>query len=140
MKHLIFKFASTHDTNFNSRKCTGLFSFGYLPFKKRKMILTTIHSVPGREISEILGIARGSTVRTRNVGRDIMATLKNLVGGEIEEYTKLQAHAREEAIQRMTDDARRLGADAVVGISITTAMVARGAAEIMAYGTAVKLK
>ena len=69
-----------------------------------------------------------------------MATLKNLVGGEIEEYTKLQAHAREEAIQRMTDDARRLDADAVIGISITTAMVARGAAEIMAYGTAVKLK
>ena len=104
------------------------------------MILTTTHSVPGREISGILGIARGSTVRTRNVGRDIMATLKNLVGGEIEEYTKLQAHAREEAIQRMTDDARRLDADAVIGISITTAMVARGAAEIMAYGTAVKLK
>jgi uncharacterized protein YbjQ (UPF0145 family) len=104
------------------------------------MILTTTHSVPGREISGILGIARGSTVRTRNVGRDIMAALKNLVGGEIEEYTKLQAHAREEAIQRMTDDARKLGADAVIGISITTAMVARGAAEIMAYGTAVKLK
>jgi uncharacterized protein YbjQ (UPF0145 family) len=104
------------------------------------MILTTTHSVPGRDISEILGIARGSTVRTRNVGRDIMAALKNLVGGEIEEYTKLQAHAREEAIQRMTDDARRLGADAVIGIGITTAMVARGAAEIMVYGTAVKLK
>jgi uncharacterized protein YbjQ (UPF0145 family) len=104
------------------------------------MILTTTHSVPGSEISGILGIARGSTVRTRNVGRDIMAALKNLVGGEIEEYTKLQAHAREEAIQRMTDDARRLGADAVIGIGITTAMVARGAAEIMVYGTAVKLK
>jgi uncharacterized protein YbjQ (UPF0145 family) len=104
------------------------------------MILTTTHSVPGREISGILGIARGSTVRTRHVGRDIMASLKNLVGGEIEEYTKLQAHAREQALQRMTDDARRLGADAVIGISITTAMVARGAAEIMAYGTAVKLK
>ncbi len=104
------------------------------------MILTTTHSVPGREIFEILGIARGSTVRTRNVGRDIMAGLKNIVGGEIEEYTKLQAHAREQAMQRMTDDARRLGADAVVGISITTAMVARGAAEIMVYGTAVKLK
>jgi uncharacterized protein YbjQ (UPF0145 family) len=104
------------------------------------MILTTTHSVPGKEISEILGIARGSTVRTRNVGRDIVASLKNLVGGEIEEYTKLQAHAREQAIQRMTDDARKLGADAIIGIGITTAMVARGAAEIMAYGTAVKLK
>jgi uncharacterized protein YbjQ (UPF0145 family) len=104
------------------------------------MILTTTHSVPGKEISEILGIARGSTVRTRNVGRDIVASLKNLVGGEIEEYTKLQAHAREQAIQRMTDDARKLGADAIIGIGITTAMVARGAAEIMAYGTAVKIK
>lgn len=104
------------------------------------MILSTTHSVPNREITEILGIARGSTVRARNIGRDIIAGLKNIVGGEIEEYTQLQAQAREEAMQRMVDDAKRLGADAIVGIIITTAMVTNGAAEILAFGTAVKLQ
>lgn len=103
------------------------------------MILSTTHSVPNREITEILGIARGSTVRARHVGRDIVGALKNIVGGEIEEYTKLQAQAREQALQRLTDDARKMNADAVVSIRMTTAMVSRGAAEIMAYGTAVKL-
>ncbi|MFO7574104.1 MAG: YbjQ family protein [Bacteroidales bacterium] len=104
------------------------------------MILSTTFSVPGREISEILGIARGSTVRARNVGRDIVAGLKNLVGGEIEEYTQLQAHAREQAIQRMEEDAKRMGADAIIGINMSTSMVTQGAAEILAFGTAVKLK
>ena len=104
------------------------------------MILTTIHSISGRETEEVLGLVRGSTVRARHVGRDIVAGLKNIVGGEIEEYTRLQADAREEALQRMMDDARRLNADAIVGVMITTAMVSRGAAEILAYGTAVKLK
>ena len=102
------------------------------------MILSTTHSVPNREITEILGIARGSTVRSRNIGRDILAGLKNIVGGEIEEYTQLQAQAREQAMQRMVNDAKRLGADAIVGIEITTAMVTSGAAEILAFGTAVK--
>lgn len=104
------------------------------------MILSTTHSVPNSEITEILGIARGSTVRSRNIGRDILAGLKNIVGGEIEEYTQLQAQAREQAMQRMVDDAKRLGADAIVGIQITTAMVTSGAAEILAFGTAVRLK
>jgi uncharacterized protein YbjQ (UPF0145 family) len=104
------------------------------------MIITTIETVPGREISEALGIARGSTVRARNVGRDIFAGLKNLVGGEIDEYTKLQAYAREQAMQRMEQDAVRLGADAIVNVRFTTAMIMQGAAEILAYGTAVKLK
>jgi uncharacterized protein YbjQ (UPF0145 family) len=104
------------------------------------MILSTTHTVPGREIESILGIARGSTVRTRNIGRDIVAALKNIVGGEIEEYTKLQAYAREEALARMVEDANKMNADAIVGILITTAMVTKGAAEILAYGTAVKLK
>lgn len=103
------------------------------------MILSTTHSVPTRETIEVLGLVRGSTVRARNVGRDIVASLKNIVGGEIDEYTQLQAEAREQAIQRMVDDARKLNADAVVGVMITTAMVTKGAAEIMAYGTAVKL-
>lgn len=103
------------------------------------MILSTTHSVPNREITEILGIDRGSTVRSRNIGRDILAGLKNIVGGEIEEYTQLQAQAREQAMQRMVDDAKRLGADAIIGVQITTAMVTSGAAEILAFGTAVKL-
>ena len=104
------------------------------------MILTNIESVPGREITESLGVARGSTVRARNVGRDIFAGLKNLVGGEINEYTKLQAQAREEAIGRMIADAERLGADAVVNVRFNTAMIMAGTAEILAYGTAVKIK
>jgi len=95
--------------------------------------------VPGKEIVEIKGIARGSTVRARNIGRDITAVFKAIVGGEVDEYTKLQADAREEALQRMTKDAEALGADAVVGIRITTSMVMGGAAEIAAYGTAVTL-
>ena len=104
------------------------------------MILTTTNSIPEREISEIKGIVRGSTVRARHVGRDFMAALKNIVGGEIEEYTRLQADAREQAIQRMIKDAEKLNADAIIGVRIATAMVTRGAAEILAYGTAVKLK
>ncbi|MCD5382460.1 MAG: YbjQ family protein [Candidatus Pacebacteria bacterium] len=103
------------------------------------IILSTTETVPGKEIVEIKGIARGSTVRARNIGRDITAVFKAIVGGEVDEYTKLQADAREEALQRMTKDAEALGADAVVGIRITTSMVMGGAAEIAAYGTAVTL-
>lgn len=104
------------------------------------MIISTTEQIPGKEISEILGIARGSTVRARNIGRDIFAGLKNLVGGEISEYTKLQAESREQALQRMQYDAQRLGADAVINVRITTSMIMQGASEILAYGTAVKLK
>lgn len=103
------------------------------------MIITTIETVPGREISSNLGIVRGSTVRARNFGRDIFAGLKNIVGGEITEYTKLQAQSREEALTRMIDDAVRLGADAVVNVRFTTSTIMQGASEILAYGTAVKL-
>lgn len=104
------------------------------------MILTTTEFVPGREIAQILGIARGSTVRARHLGRDIFAALKNVVGGEIEEYTRLQAESREQALQRMEDDARKLGADAIVNVRLSTSMIMQGAAEILVYGTAVKLK
>lgn len=104
------------------------------------MIITNTETIAGREISESLGIARGSTVRARNVGRDIFAGLKNLVGGEIDEYTRLQAQSREEALQRMMQDAEKLGADAVVNVRFTTSMIMQGASEILAYGTAVKLK
>jgi uncharacterized protein YbjQ (UPF0145 family) len=103
------------------------------------MIITTTETIPNREITQILGIARGSTVRARNIGRDIFAGLKNIVGGEIHEYTQLQADSREEAISRMVKDAQKLGADAVINVRLSTSMVMQGAAEILAYGTAVKL-
>lgn len=104
------------------------------------MILSTTENIPNREVIEILGIARGSTVRARNIGRDIFAGLKNIVGGEIEEYTKLQADAREQAIQRMLIDAQKLNADAIINVRLATSMVTNGASEILAYGTAVRLK
>ena len=104
------------------------------------MILSTTETLPNREINEIKGIARGSTVRTRNVGRDILAGFKNLVGGEIEEYTKLQADAREQALQRMKDDAAKYGADAIVNVRFTTSVITQAASEVLAYGTAETLK
>ena len=103
------------------------------------MILSTCEHIPNKKISENLGIARGSTVRARNALRDIMAGLKSVVGGEIEEYTKLQAYAREQAVERMVEDAKNLGADAVINVRMTTSVVMQGACEILAYGTAVKI-
>lgn len=104
------------------------------------MIITTTEKIPNKEIVEILGIARGSTVRARNIGRDILAGLKNIVGGEIEEYTKLQAQSREQALYRMVEDAEKLGADAIVNMRFSTSMIMQGASEMLAYGTAVKIK
>ncbi len=103
------------------------------------MIITTGEQIPGKKITKILGISRGSTVRARNIGLDIFAGLKNMVGGEISEYTKLQADAREEAMQRMEKDAEKMGADAVINMRITTSMIMQGASEILVYGTAVKI-
>jgi len=103
------------------------------------MIVTTTETIPNRQIQEIVGVARGSTVRARNIGRDIFAGLKNIVGGEISEYTKLQAQSREQAMKRMIEDAKSLNADAIVNVRFTTSMVMQGASEILAYGTAVKL-
>ncbi|MBT3560241.1 MAG: YbjQ family protein [Flavobacteriaceae bacterium] len=104
------------------------------------MILSTTETIPNREINELKGIARGSTVRTRNVVKDIMAGFKNLVGGEIEEYTKLQADAREQALQRMKADADKYNADAIVNVRFTTSVITQAASEVLAYGTAVTLK
>ena len=104
------------------------------------MIITNTPEIVGYEILESLDVARGSTVRARNLGRDIFAGIKNLVGGEIREYTELMAAAREQAIERMKADAEQLGADAVVNVRFTTATVMQGASEILAYGTAVKIK
>jgi len=103
------------------------------------VIISTTETIPGRQVTEVLGIVRGNSVRARHVGRDIVAGLKNLVGGEIAEYAELQAETREQANRRMTLDAERLGADAVLCVRYTTSMIAQGASEILAYGTAVKL-
>ena len=103
------------------------------------MIISTSPEIQGHKITKTLGIARGNTVRARNVARDIWAGLKNVVGGEISEYTRLQAQAREQAISRMIDNAKTMDADAVINVRITTSMIMQGCSEIMAYGTAVKL-
>lgn len=103
------------------------------------MIVTMGETIPGRGVAEIIGTVKGNTVRTRFFGRDIMAALRNLVGGEVPEYTKLMAEAREQAIDRMVADARAKGADAVICLRVTTSMIMGGSAELLAYGTAVKL-
>ncbi len=104
------------------------------------MTVTTTHIIPNREIEHILGIARGSTARAKHIGNDFIAGLKNIVGGEIEEYTRLQADSREQAMQRMIKDAERLGTDTIVGMAFATSVITRGAAEILVYGTVVKLR
>lgn len=103
------------------------------------MIVTTTESVAGHRIEEVFGLVKGSTVRARHLGRDIAAVFKILVGGEIEEYTKLVAECREQAVDRLVAEARAAGANAVVGMRFATAEVAKVAAEIVAYGTAVRL-
>jgi len=104
------------------------------------VLVTMGDTVPGHEISHVIGIARGSVVRARFFGRDFMAGLRNLVGGEVNEYTKLMAEAREQALSRMVEHASALNADAVVTFRFSTASVMEGSAEILAYGTAVKFK
>ncbi len=106
----------------------------------KKPIVTTTEEIPGKKIVEILGVVRGSTVRARNIGRDIGAGLKNLVGGEIKTYTDMANNARDEAFNRMVNQAIDLGADAVVNVRFMTSMIMTGASEMLAFGTAVKLK
>jgi uncharacterized protein YbjQ (UPF0145 family) len=101
------------------------------------MILATTDTIPGRSIVSTIGLVQGQTVRARHVGVDIMAALRNLVGGEVTGYSRLLAGAREEALERMTQAAEAQGANAVVGVRLATASVMQGAAEILAYGTAV---
>ncbi len=105
-----------------------------------KILLSNTDYIPGKEVIEVIDIVRGSTVRARYIGRDIVAGFRNIVGGEITEYTKLLADSREEALGRMLADAERIGADAVINVRFMTSMVMQNAAEILAYGTAVKLK
>ncbi|MEC9250353.1 MAG: YbjQ family protein [Pseudomonadota bacterium] len=104
------------------------------------MIVTMSDQVPGHEIDRVIGLARGNVVRARFFGRDFIAGLRNLVGGEVPEYTKLLAESREQAMDRMVKHAEELGADAVITFRLSTATVMDGSAEILAYGTAVKLK
>jgi len=104
------------------------------------MIIVTTPEIPGRRIRRTLGLVRGNTIRSRHLGRDIMAVFRNIAGGEIHEYTKMLAEAREQAIDRMQEEARALGADAVVGLRFQTAEVMSGAAEMLCYGTAVQLE
>lgn len=103
------------------------------------MILSTTFEVNGYKVTEILGLVKGNTIRARNVGRDIMAVLKALIGGEIHDYTKMIAESREQALDRMIAEAESLGADAVVGLRFSTSSLMQGAAELLAYGTAVKI-
>jgi len=104
------------------------------------MIVVNSSSIEGREILQTLGLVKGNTIRAKHVGKDIVAGLRHLVGGELKEYTEMMSEAREEALRRMIQDAERLKADAVLNIRFTTSMVMGGAAEILVYGTAVKLK
>jgi uncharacterized protein YbjQ (UPF0145 family) len=104
------------------------------------MLLTTQHELSDHDIVETLGLVRGNTVRSRFFGRDIMANLRMIVGGEVQEYTKLMAESREQALDRMVEQAKGLGADAIVGLSFGTSMISQGAAEMMAFGTAVKIR
>lgn len=101
------------------------------------MIVVTTPDIPGWRITRTLGLVRGNTIRARHVGRDIMAVFRNIAGGEVYEYTKMLAEAREQAIDRMLEDAATLGADAVVGMRFQTSMIMTGAAEMLCYGTAV---
>lgn len=101
------------------------------------MILATTDDIPGRHITRVLGLVRGNTIRARHIGKDLAAAFKNLAGGEITDYTKMMAESREQALDRMIEDAEALGADAVVGIRFSTSSVMQGAAEILVYGTAV---
>ena len=101
------------------------------------MIITTTESIKGKKIVRTLGLAKGNTIRARHIGRDIMALLRNIVGGEITDYTKLLAESREQSLDRMVADAQRLGANAVVEVRFATSVLMGGAAELLAYGTAV---
>ena len=104
------------------------------------MILTTLESVPGKSITQHLGLVQGSTVRAKHAGRDIMAGVKNIFGGELKGYTELLHESREEAINRMVEQAKSIGANAILNIRFSTSSITQGASELYTYGTAVKLE
>jgi uncharacterized protein YbjQ (UPF0145 family) len=104
------------------------------------MIVVTTESITGKKVVRTLGLVRGNTIRARHVGKDIMAVFRNVVGGEIGEYTKMMAEAREQSLDRMVEEAKELGANAVIGVRFMTSMLMQGAAELLAYGTAVVIE
>lgn len=104
------------------------------------MILCSTDTVPGKKIVEVFGLVRGNTIRARNVGKDIMAAFKHIAGGEISDYTKMMAETREQALDRLAEDAEALGANAIVGLRFTTTSMMQGAAEFLVYGTAVRFE
>lgn len=104
------------------------------------MIVTNTETVPGRDVVEILDVVKGNTVRARNVGRDITQSIRNIAGGELKSYSGLMSDSRDEALDRMEEDARRLDADAVLNVRFETSEIAQGASEVLAYGTAVRLE
>jgi uncharacterized protein YbjQ (UPF0145 family) len=104
------------------------------------MIVTTTDTIEGKRIVQTLGLVRGNTIRARHIGHDIMAGLRNIVGGEITDYTKMLAESREQAIQRMVQEAEGKGANAIVGTRFVTSMIMSGASELLAYGTAVEIQ
>jgi uncharacterized protein YbjQ (UPF0145 family) len=105
-----------------------------------KMIITNIETVPGKTVAEHFGLVSGSTIRAKHIGRDLMASLKNLVGGELKGYTQLLQESRQQAMDRMIEEARLMGANAIVNVRFSTSSVAQGAAELYAYGTAVRVE
>jgi len=104
------------------------------------MILVNTDEVPGKKITKVYGLVRGNTIRARHIGRDIKAALRNLVGGEITDYTKMMAESREQALDRMIEEAEGLGANAIINVRFTTSMIMQSASEILAYGTAVQIE
>ena len=101
------------------------------------MLVVTSPDIPGKKIVKTLGFVKGNTIRARHIGKDILAVFKNIVGGEIQEYTKLMAESREQAIDRMVQDAEQIGANAIISVSTTTSVISQGAAELLVIGTAV---
>jgi uncharacterized protein YbjQ (UPF0145 family) len=104
------------------------------------MLISNTDSIPEKKVVEVLGIVKGNTVRAKWFGKDILAGLRNIVGGELKEYTEMLTESREQAVKRMVDDAESMGADAVINVRFITSQISQGAAELLAYGTAVKLK
>ncbi len=104
------------------------------------MIVVTTDTIPGKKIVKVFGLVRGNTIRSRHIGRDLMAVFKNLVGGEITDYTKMMAESREQSLDRMIEDAESFGANAVVGVKFATTSMMQGASELMVYGTAVTVE
>ena len=108
-------------------------------FTRKNVLISTMPDVAGRNVEQVFGLVRGNTIRARHIGKDILAALRTIVGGEITEYTKLMAESREQALDRLADQAQQVGANAVLSVRFSTSTVLGGAAELLAYGTAVKL-